>query len=37
MARSLLAEIAAAPVGRYDPPEERRVKQEAADLAKTLP
>jgi hypothetical protein len=36
-ARSLLAEIAAAPTGRYDPPEERRVKQEAAALAKTLP
>jgi hypothetical protein len=32
-ARALLAEIAAAPVGRYDPPEERRVKKEAAELA----
>jgi tetratricopeptide (TPR) repeat protein len=33
-AKALLAEIAAAPVGRYDPPEERRVKTEAAELAK---
>ncbi|HLK90880.1 MAG TPA: hypothetical protein VKZ18_13365 [Polyangia bacterium] len=32
-ARALLAEIAAAPVGRYDAPEERRVKKEAAALA----
>ena len=32
-ARALLAEIAAAPVGRYDAPEERRVKQEAAAQA----
>lgn len=35
-AKALLAEIAAAPVGRYDPPEERRVKQEATALAATL-
>ncbi len=35
-ARKLLAEIASAPVGRYDPPEERRVKKEAAALAATL-
>jgi tetratricopeptide (TPR) repeat protein len=32
-ARALLAAIAAAPVGRYDPPEERRVKKDAAALA----
>jgi hypothetical protein len=31
-----LAEIAAAPVGRYDAPEERRVKKEAAAMAATL-
>lgn len=36
-ARERLAEIAAASVGKYDPPEERRVKQEAALLAQTLP
>jgi hypothetical protein len=36
LARALLAEIAAAPVGRYDPPEERRVKTEAATLAATV-
>ena len=35
-AKALLAEIAAAPVGRYDAPEERRVKEEAAAMAKTL-
>jgi hypothetical protein len=35
-ARALLAEIAAAPVGRYDPPEERRVKKEALAMAATL-
>ena len=35
-AKSLLATIAAAAVGRYDPPEERRVKQEAAALDKKL-
>ncbi|HEY4394491.1 MAG TPA: hypothetical protein VGP64_10530 [Polyangia bacterium] len=35
-AKELLAGIAAATVGRYDPPEERRVKQEAAVLAATL-
>ncbi len=35
-AKALLAEIAAAPVGRYDAPEERRVKVEAAELAKKL-
>jgi hypothetical protein len=32
-ARALLAQIAAAPVGRYDAPEERRVKQDALELA----
>jgi hypothetical protein len=32
-AKALLAGIAAAPVGRYDAPEERRVKAEAAALA----
>ncbi|HXI57191.1 MAG TPA: tetratricopeptide repeat protein [Polyangia bacterium] len=32
-AKALLAEIAAAPIGRYDPPEERRVKKEAAAMA----
>jgi hypothetical protein len=35
-ARALLTEIAAAPVGRYDAPEERRVKEEAATLATKL-
>ena len=35
-ARALLAEIAAAPVGRYDAPEERRVKKEALAMAATL-
>jgi hypothetical protein len=32
-AKALLAAIAAAPVGKYDPPEERRVKKEAAQMA----
>jgi hypothetical protein len=32
-ARALLAQIAAAPVGRYDAPEERRVKHDALELA----
>jgi hypothetical protein len=32
-AKALLAGIAAAPVGRYDAPEERRVKKEAAEIA----
>lgn len=36
-ARALLDGIAAAPVGRYDAPEERAVKKEAATLAATLP
>lgn len=35
-AKGLLAGIAAAPTDRYDPPEERRVKTEAAALAATL-
>ncbi|HET6284160.1 MAG TPA: hypothetical protein VFH73_24595 [Polyangia bacterium] len=35
-AKALLAEIAAAPIGRYDPPEERRVKKEAAVMAAGL-
>jgi len=35
-ARALLAAIAAAPVGAYDPPEERRVKTEAAAMARRL-
>jgi len=35
-ARALLAQIAAAPVGRYDPPEERAVKREAASQAANL-
>jgi hypothetical protein len=35
-ARALLAAIAAAAAAHYDTPEERRVKQEAAALAKTL-
>jgi hypothetical protein len=33
VARALLAAIAAAPVGRYDAPEERAVKKEAAAMA----
>ena len=36
-ARALLEAIAAAPVGRYDAPEERAVKKEAATLATTVP
>jgi hypothetical protein len=35
-ARALLAAIAAAPVGRYDAPEERAVKREAAAMAAGL-
>jgi hypothetical protein len=35
-AKALLSQIAAAPVGRYDPPEERRVKDEATALATKL-
>lgn len=35
-ARARLTEIAAAPVGRYDPPEERRVKKDAVELATKL-
>jgi tetratricopeptide (TPR) repeat protein len=35
-AKAELAQIAAAPVGRYDAPEERRVKKEAAEMAATL-
>ncbi len=35
-ARALLAQIAAAPVGRYDPPEERAVKRDAAAQAANL-
>jgi hypothetical protein len=35
-ARKLLAAIAAAPGDKYDPPEERRVKLEAAKLAPTI-
>ncbi len=35
-AKALLAAIAAAPVGRYDPPEERAVKKEAAAMAAKL-
>ena len=35
-ARALLAAIAAAPVGRYDAPEERAVKHEAATMAAGL-
>lgn len=35
-ARALLSEIEAAPIGRYDPPEERAVKREAATLAAGL-
>lgn len=36
-ARALLDRIAAAPIGRYDAPEERAVKKEGAALAATLP
>jgi tetratricopeptide (TPR) repeat protein len=36
VARALLATIAAAPVGRYDPPEERAVKKEAVAMAAKL-
>jgi tetratricopeptide (TPR) repeat protein len=36
-AKALLIEIAAAGVGKYDAPEERRVKQEAAAMALKLP
>jgi len=35
-AAALLDEIARAPVGRYDPPEERSVKREAAELRAKL-
>jgi tetratricopeptide (TPR) repeat protein len=35
-AKAELAQIAAAPVGRYDAPEERRVKKEAAEMAAAL-
>jgi tetratricopeptide (TPR) repeat protein len=35
-ARTRLGEIASAPVGRYDPPEERRVKREAIELGAEL-
>jgi hypothetical protein len=35
-AKALLAAIAAAPAGRYDAPEERRVKKEAAEMAARL-
>ena len=35
-AKALLSEITAAPVGRYDAPEERRVKKEAAEMAASL-
>jgi len=35
-AKALLAEIAAAPDNRYDPPDERRAKKEAAALAAKL-
>jgi len=35
-ARALLATIAAAPVGRYDAPEERAVKKEAAKMAAAM-
>ena len=35
-AKALLAAIASATVGSYDPPEERRVQREAAEMAKTL-
>jgi hypothetical protein len=35
-AKALLGGIAAAPVGRYDAPEERRVKAEAAALSATI-
>jgi len=36
-AKALLAEIAAAPGDRYDPPDERRAKKDAAALAASLP
>jgi hypothetical protein len=36
VARALLATIAAAPVGRYDAPEERAVKKDAAAMAAKL-
>jgi len=36
-AKALLAGIAAAPDNRYDPPDERRVKKEAAVLAAQVP
>ena len=36
VAKALLATIAAAPVGRYDAPEERAVKREAAAMAAKL-
>jgi hypothetical protein len=35
-AKALLAAIASAPGDRYDPPEERRVKMEAAKMAQTI-
>ena len=35
-AKALLAQIAAAPANRYDPPDERRAKKEAAALAAQL-
>jgi tetratricopeptide (TPR) repeat protein len=35
-ARALLAQIAAAPVGRYDPPDERAAKRDAAAMAAGL-
>jgi hypothetical protein len=35
-ANALLAAIASAPGDRYDPPEERRVKMEAAKMARTI-
>jgi tetratricopeptide (TPR) repeat protein len=35
-AKALLDQIAVAPVGRYDAPEERRVKKEAAEMAASL-
>jgi len=35
-ASALLAAIASAPGDKYDPPEERRVKMEAAQLARTI-
>ena len=36
-AKALLKEIAAAPGNRYDPPDERRTKKDAAALAASLP